>query len=181
MVTSKGYWESDTAVGHYDDPGLFVAIKKVLSGMTFIADLGCGTGYYARELIDAGFSVDAFDGNPNTPELSKGIGKVIDLSSRVDLGRKYDCVISLEVGEHIPEPYEQAFLDNLCEHSTGMIILSWAILGQPGIGHVNCKDNLYIQDQLSMRGFKYDEMKSKTLRRAAFLSWFKNTLMVFKK
>ena len=60
-----------------------------------------------KQLISEGFKCEAYDGNPNTPEMTGGIGKVLDLSERFDLGKKFDYVVSLEVAEHIPKEYEE--------------------------------------------------------------------------
>jgi hypothetical protein len=86
----------------------------------------------------------------------------------------------LEVGEHIPKDYELVFLHNLCSASDN-IVLSWAIEGQSGLGHVNCQNNDYIIEKLSTFGYIYDSVTSEEARNFAELPWFKNTLMFFNK
>lgn len=61
------------------------------------------------------------------------------------------------------------------------IILSWAIEGQPGDGHINCRSNKYIISKMDQLGFKLDTPASQYLRSCAGLWWFKNTLMFFEK
>lgn len=184
-INSKGFWENPTNKGHHHDPNLAKAIVMLLYrlNLTSVLDLGCGMGEYSRILQLNKFYVEAYDGNPHTPQLTQGLGKVIDLSKYIDFDEGFDCVMSLEVGEHIPEEFEQTFLDNICRHCyyDGLIILSWAIPGQPGDGHVNCKPNSYIIDQMAARDWQYSQRLSKQLRLAAHLPWFKNTLMVFQK
>ena len=138
-------------------------------------------GQYARAFIQNGFPCDAFDGNPNTVELTGGLGKVLDLSIPLDRPTMYDWILSLEVGEHIPGEFEQIFLDNMANKATTGIILSWAIPGQHGDGHVNCKSNRYIISQMKQRGWRYDRKTAGNLREKATLGWFKNTIMVFLK
>lgn len=89
--------------------------------------------------------------------------------------------MSLEVGEHIPKEYEHILIDNICNAAEHGVILSWAIKGQGGAGHVNCQNNAYIIDVMRGKGFAYDTDASSTLRKNATLSWFKNTVMVFRK
>jgi tryptophanyl-tRNA synthetase len=91
----------------------------------------------------------------------------------------YDLVLSLEVGEHIPEEYEEVFIQNLVTHANDMLVISWGIPGQLGLGHVNCRENSYIIGKIMENGFRYDERWSGILRRTARLPWFKKTLMVF--
>jgi hypothetical protein len=90
-------------------------------------------------------------------------------------------VFCLEVGEHIPVQYEQTFIDNVCRAAKNDIVLSWAIIGQGGDGHVNCRNNDYVINQMAIRGFTIDIGKSNQLRNCANLFWFKNTVMYFKK
>jgi hypothetical protein len=146
-----------------------------------VFDFGCGMGDYAKSFISNGIEVKAYDGNPNTEKLTNGIGSVLDFSKTFDLGEVADCSMSLEVGEHIPKEFEQIFLDNICKHTKSKVLLSWAVVGQGGDGHVNCQDNEYVIFEMQKRGFKYDEDSSKRLRSAATAPWFKNTIMVFTK
>ena len=103
---------------------------------------------------------------------------VMDFSQSVNIG-KFDLVLSLEVGEHIPVEYEQTFIDNLCRHSQRSILISWAVEGQPGTGHVNCRNNDYIISEMKKRDFIFDEDISQYFRDNSYLPWFKNTLMYF--
>lgn len=184
-INDKGFWENPTKEGHAHDCRLAGAILKVLRSYKCdtLVDFGCGTGEYARFFKRHGLVVEAYDGNPYTQQLTGNIGQVKDLSQRFDLGKKFKCVMSLEVGEHIPEEFEQAFLDNIANHreqdELGLIILSWAVPGQDGDGHVNCRSNDYIMQQMQDRGYYLLDDSTRQLRKAASLWWFKNSLMVF--
>jgi len=188
---NTGIWESkadpsttqwDSPSVHKIDKGLVKTLCDVLEKPTIkdIVDFGCGNADYAKALIDKGKNVDAFDGNPHTPEMTGGIGKVLDLSQKFDLNKKYDCVISLEVGEHIPLEYEQIYLDNLDRHANRCIILSWALPGQGGDGHVNERPNSYIKEEFIKRGYKsWDDAENLFRYTLTDLWWFQKTIMVF--
>ncbi len=182
-INDKGYWETDNEIGHVHDSELCKSIINFFNRNKIInvVDLGCGMGNYARSFVSEGIFCDAFDGNPNTEVLTGGLGKVLDFSVPFNLNKKYDCVMSLEVGEHIPKQYESTFIQNLCNHSNGWIILSWAVIGQGGDGHVNCQNNDYIVDELSKLNFQFNLTESNNLRKYSTLSWFKDTIMVFEK
>ena len=183
-INEKGYWETENIIGHVHDDNLCQNIIKFLikNNVKNVFDFGCGLGDYASSIISSGINCEAYDGNLNTKILSKGLANVLDLSESFDLQKKYDCVLSLEVGEHIPKEYEQIFLDNICKHTNNLLILSWAIVGQVGDGHVNCQNNDYIINQISNRGFIYDIQNSLELRASATCApWFKNTILFFKK
>ena len=89
--------------------------------------------------------------------------------------------MSLEVGEHLPKKYENIFIKNLHDNNKYGIILSWAIKGQPGHGHINCQNNDYIKKIFTDLGYINDVDAEKELRRKSSLWWFKKTIMVFRK
>jgi len=182
-INKNGFWESTDSSGHLYDKTLSNAISSFFKNENAesIIDLGCGTGSYVRALMENGFKCDGYDGNPNTVLITNGIGKVLDFSIPLNLNKKYDWLLSLEVGEHIPEEFEKIFLDNMIHHAMDGIIVSWGIPGQKGDGHVNCKSNSYIIRQMKKRGWKYDQSSAKKLRNEATFGWFKNTIMVFRK
>jgi hypothetical protein len=182
-INKRGFWENETIVGHYNDNTLLKEIKNILieNKIKSIVDFGCGPGFYLKNIKDIVDYFEGYDGNPNTPLLTDGLCSVLDLSKDFDLNKKFDCVLSLEVGEHIPKDFESIFLDNITKHSSNLVILSWAIVGQGGDGHVNCQNNDYIISEMYKRGFSYDEDLSKNVRSKNVVFWFKNTFMVFKK
>ncbi|XP_068232443.1 uncharacterized protein [Palaemon carinicauda] len=125
-------------------------------------------------------SWEGFDSAFNIEEVSSGRIHTADLSVPLELDHKYDWVLSLEVGEHIPQEKEQTFLDNLVKYACKGIVLSWAVVGQGGYNHVNTRNNDYIQMQMEKRGLKMDQEASQMLRKKVVVPWFKNTLMVFR-
>ncbi len=121
-----------------------------------------------------------YDGSPNVEEVTKGLVKHLDLSKPQNLGRKWDWVMSLEVGEHIPKQFEDIYITNLLNHASYGVVLSWAIRGQGGTAHVNCLNNTEVVERLEAKGFFPDYQYWEILRKDATLSWFRRTLMVFK-
>jgi hypothetical protein len=179
-ISETGCWLSEDLVkSHHFDEGLAKAMAHELIGMGRGVDIGCGSGAYVKFLNDEyGIWVDGYDGSPLTEDVTNGLCRQADFSEPQDVG-KYDFVISLEVGEHIPAEYEKTFLNNLVMPTPDMIILSWAVEGQAGQGHVNCRSNKYIISEMEDRGYAYDKKASLKLRLASRLPWFKNTIMVF--
>jgi cyclopropane fatty-acyl-phospholipid synthase-like methyltransferase len=183
-INEVGFWETTDQTGHVYDLSIAAALSQYLADKQAktIVDFGCGLGDYAKAFKADGYKVEAYDGNPNTETLSDGIGKVLDLSKPFYLGKKFDVVMSLEVGEHIPKEFEQQFIDNITKHAKKHLIISWAVVGQGGDGHVNCANNDYIIGQIVDRGFKHNAKDSQTIRNAATnASWFGYTIMVFDK
>jgi cyclopropane fatty-acyl-phospholipid synthase-like methyltransferase len=185
IISDRGYWTINNEELKIYNPGIFFdkslsqELIKLFVGHT-VADFGCGDGKYVEFFIEQGINCVGFDGNPNTKEISNGFGTVLDLSEEIDLGVCFDWVISLEVGEHIPEIFEQNFINNLHKHNKNGIILSWAVPGQGGTGHCNEKSNDYIKSKFDKLGHNNDLDLENHLRKHCRNIWFKDTLMVFR-
>lgn len=182
-INNTGYWYKDVPQEqHAHSLELSEWIKNYL--FTYkeknIFDFGCGNGNYLKDLKDEGFKhLLGLEGDPIQNEHVEILKK--DLTSYFDLGKK-GTIISLEVGEHIPKEYENIYLENLNNHCENNLILSWAIRGQGGYGHVNELNNDEIIPKIEAFGFKYLQKESNEARGVITnCGWFKNTLMVFKK
>jgi hypothetical protein len=92
-------------------------------------------------------------------------------------------VISLEVGEHIPKEFMSIYLDNIKNNCNKYLIMSWAVVGQDGYGHVNCMDNDDVIIEVTKRGFEYLAKESEDARSVVTMNtwWFKKTILIFKK
>lgn len=178
-VSSHGYFIGDSE--HVTDWNLADAIIEFLSDhrAETLVDFGCGDGDYVNYFIEHGIRAVGYDGNPVTEDASGGTCFVLDLSNPVDLHNKYDWVMSLEVGEHLPKQYEKTFIENLVRHVKHGLILSWALKGQGGTGHFNEQNNDYIKKIFSDLGWRNDLEAENYLRESASIPWFKNTVMVF--
>jgi FkbM family methyltransferase len=138
-------------------------------------------GNYVKTFQQNGIHAMGFDGNPNTPELTSNVCKVLDLSVPNQFDTPFDWVMSLEVGEHLPKQFEDVFVQNLHNNNKYGIVLSWAIKGQGGHGHFNEQNNDYIKSKLYELGYINDVESERALRKNSTFNWFKNTIMVFRK
>lgn len=180
-VLARGMWSGSCSKQHCHDPSLcrelvqfFLDIKCPL-----LIDLGCGDGKYLKAMKDVGLNVIGVDGHPDTVELTGGLARVADLSEPLNPRPQYPWVLSLEVGEHIPVAFEQTYLDNVFLSAAHGVVLSWAVPGQGGAGHVNCQLNHYVVGQAQDRGFNRVLALTRYFRDKSTLPWFKNTIMVF--
>lgn len=185
MISEHGYWIGTEAESQHCYDALLsagiVSFLKAENPTTSIVDLGCGMGNYVKHFREEGLRADGFDGNPYTPTLTGGMCGVRDLSVPLVLDTSYDWVMSLEVGEHLPAQFESTFIDNIHRNNSKGVILSWAVVGQGGHGHVNCRNNDYIKNKFCELGYTNDILVERTLRSSVKYYWFKNTVMVFRK
>lgn len=151
-----------------------------------VTDLGAGDGHYSRHLSDAGLRFQCFDGFPGEADLSRGLCSTKDLSKPLAGVQPTSWALSLEVGEHIPKAHEQTFIQNVVGSMTDGVVLSWAVPGQQGQGHVNCQPNSYVEEQMRQRGLTLDRPATQWFREQlgderACGSYFKHTTMVFRR
>lgn len=193
-INERGFWENPTAEGHAHDEGIAKALVEFFRNqpksfpILFVVDVGCGDGFYTN-YINANAKDEVMcwgmDGNPATIELAGPNTYVVDFTEPL-VWTTYDWVLCLEVGEHIPQEFEKVFLDNLDKLNKNGIILSWAVPGQGGDGHINCQTNEEVISKLKDYGYEFRPDESRQLREksATFPTpcyWFRDTLMVFRR
>ncbi len=184
LKLTRGYaggWKLEDAIKeHAFSLELAYYIGKLIEKFDCVYDLGCGPGFYAQFLRERGMCVWAIDSGDN-----EDISIFTDIDKQDILtfnSGERQVVLCLEVGEHVPKENESQLLDVICRHATDMIILSWAIPGQQGFGHVNNQPNDYIIKQMKERGWRIDIEQSNHLRKhCSGATWFENTIMVFNK
>ncbi len=180
MIAQTGYWnvDADRVSGEPLDEGLMGEMVKFSKEncILYTYDFGCGSGKYVKAFVDNIIHSVGFDGNPITNQFPNCL--TLDLTKERNI-KPVDLVLSLEVGEHIPKEYEDVFINNLVKTTNKYLILSWAIPGQGGYGHVNEKTN---EDVIKLIPMKYNTDLTKRFRDSvSSVPWFKNTLMVFEK
>lgn len=119
------------------------------------ADFGCGTGIFLKFLKDNGVNVTGFDREHNDKKIlaiSEEEFIQVDLTKPVNLSKKYDLSISLEVAEHLPESSAETFITSLCEASD-VVLFSAAVKGQGGVGHINEQFLSYWQKIFLKKGY----------------------------
>jgi SAM-dependent methyltransferase len=186
MISDSGFWMFEGARFEYEHvydnrlSNALVSFAKNL-GIKKSYDFGCGPGKYVENFRNNQIESLGFDGNPITQNIANC--SVQDLTCDFQLD-PVDFLLCLEVCEHVPKDLENKLLKTIDRHINpgGTLVLSWAVIGQNGLGHVNCQNNDYVISKFISMGYSYDESQSKNLRNnVSNATWFKNTVMVFKK
>jgi len=102
-------------------------------------DIGCGLGTWLHVGQEMGLEVAGIEGpwcEIDKLEVDKSLVTITDLEQPIDLGRKFDLAISLEVGEHLSIEAAPNLVKALTSHAD-QIIYSAAIPLQGGHHHVN--------------------------------------------
>jgi len=149
-----------------------------------VVDIGCGSGVYLNLLADLGVEVMGVDGEDNAVKLLGDKLKVFDLRNKLDLGRKFDAAICIEVIEHIDKEFEQVVISNIASHAD-VILFSGAKPNQVGENHINCntkeywislfeKEGVYFMEKESVELVKYMQSRDEFLK----CPWLVENLMI---
>jgi hypothetical protein len=177
-VSPTGAFAQDLHFGQFNSPDLADWLIANLDKSTAVNDLGCGNGYLVEMLENNGIEVTGYEANPVCILHVKA-----DLTTPIVFA-KSGQTICIEVGEHVPAKFESQLLSNIAGSTAknGLCVLSWAVPGQSGRGHVNCLPNDAVINKMKTLGFDHEEALTKSAREAVNdLPWLKNTLMVFRK
>lgn len=180
---SNGIWDQFLADRyHQSSPKLALWLASFFDPNKHVLDFGCGNAFYIGELASVGFRCTGVEGYKLKKFYHDDI-LIHDLTKPINLHCSDGNVLSLEVGEHLPEAAEQIFLDTITSHCTGKLVMSWALPGQPGVGHINCKPQEYIMDEVKRRGFLLDVEATVDARKNVDdnTDWFRRTLLVFQR
>jgi SAM-dependent methyltransferase len=155
------YSERHTRTRHAAEVVL-AAVMQDHPGIRSAVDVGCGVGTWLRVLKEKGVAeVRGVDGpwvEPDLLEIPKADFLVHDLATggRLDLGRRFDLAICLEVGEHLAGDRAEDFVGLLCGLAD-VVLFSAAVPGQGGIGHVNEQWPAYWTGLFDRRGFEVSD------------------------
>ena len=209
-VTGTGAWKIPAGFRYNLDSSFADGIAAVAGLNASLLDVGAGKGLYVRYLRAHGLRANGVEGVENIAALTGGLVRQQDLTKPMAC-EPNDLVMCLEVGEHIPWPFQYAFLRNLncsTHPTTGRLVLTWAPPGQYGSGHVNNRPASAIrrwltsnhscqnqsgwsgqevvgcdwQQQLPGFGFEFDAPTTQYLRELIGLGYFRaNALQVFRR
>lgn len=125
-----------------------------------VLDVGCGIGTWLSVAKDSGIlDVLGVDGDyVDRALLSKysmeSEFESHDLTQPLELDRKFDLCLCLEVAEHLSESASDLLIDTLIRHSDA-ILFSAAIPGQGGQNHLNEQWPGYWAEKFSTHGYVF--------------------------
>jgi len=105
-----------------------------------VVDVGCGTGGWLAEFRKLGvkdvLGIDGVWVDTTMLKIPKEQFKVADLGQAIHESRRFDLVVSLEVGEHLPPSAAKTFVESLVRLGP-VVAFSAAIPFQGGYNHFN--------------------------------------------
>lgn len=140
-----------------------------------VLDIGCGTGTWLKIFEQNGiYDIYGLDGEyVDISKLCISTSKFasVDLRSSIDLKRKFDVLLCLEVAEHIEENYAVELINTLERHGD-TIIFSAAIPSQGGQNHVNEQQPEYWSLKFESFGYKFIDVIRPSFWQNTDIDWW---------
>lgn len=148
-----------------------------------IVDFGCGSGGWLATAAELGVDdIQGLDGpwvTPETLEIPLERFLSADLGFPLDLGRRFNLALCLEVAEHLPAEAASVLIMNLTTHSP-VVLFSAAVPGQGGEGHVNEAWPSLWRELFKGQGFAcFDLLRGTIWQDAEIEPWYRQNLLLF--
>lgn len=151
----------------------------LLDNVSSVLDLGCNNGQWLKSLEEVGIgdTVGVDGGGIEDHKWFKGEFIEHDLTKPLDLKRKFDLVVCVEVAEHLPGVSANVLIETINVHARDKVIWSAAPPGQTGFGHINLRPLSYWEDKFSRIGFTFNLGIRKALPPEVSW-WIRNNLVI---
>jgi glycosyltransferase involved in cell wall biosynthesis len=170
------------STGSVSSATVMVPMFAALTNPGSVLDVGCGIGGWVATWLDSGVDAVGVDGDyVPRDKLRVPADRFIDhdLTTPLNLGRRFDLVTCLEVAEHLPLEAAETFVDSLCRHAD-VIVFSAAIPGQGGTGHINERWPSFWAALFARHGYRpYDLLRSQLWWDERCEWWYRQNVLVF--
>ncbi len=148
-----------------------------------VIDLGCGMGTWCKALnnldIKDFLGIDKHQYDPTYMLIPAEKYMQYDLCKPLEITRRVDMAISVEVAEHINPEYSDIFINNLCSCSE-IVLFSAAISHQGGTGHINEQSCTYWEKIFNKYGYKaIDCIRPYFWNNEQIEIWYRNNCVLY--
>ena len=161
-------------------------VRTILEGwFTFdsVLDVGCGTGNWLdcfsanRDRTIFGLEMETYA--PADLAIDPRLILHVDLGHEVDLRRRFDLVLCLEVAEHIDRACAATVVANCARHAD-VVLFSAAIPGQRGLHHVNEQTPGYWSDLFAGHDYEaIDTLRPLIWEDQQIPVWYRQNMLLF--
>ena len=148
-----------------------------------VLDLGCGIGTWLCAFAGDGrrhvFGIESERLGPSDLDVDPNLILHADLSHRLDLHRRFDLVLCLEVAEHLTAEAAEVVVGNCTRHGD-VVLFSAAIPGQQGRIHLNEQLPEYWVGLFSAQGYAvFDIIRPLIWSDRNIPVWYRQNMLLF--
>lgn len=127
-----------------DNQRVLLALYAALGVPRSHLDVGSGDGTWVQTARALGVDAVGLDIMAEPPDIRH------DLTTPIDLGRKFDLVTCIETAEHLPPSAADTLCQTIARHCApnGVLVFTAALPGQGGVDHLNEQPPTYWRDKL---------------------------------
>jgi len=156
-----------------------------LTGAKSVVDVGCGQGAWLSIFKKHGttriLGLDGAHVSASSLLIDPDEFRAVDLSRTSESAGKFDLVVSLEVGEHIPSASAQAYVTFLTSLAP-IVFFSAAIPFQDGTHHVNEQWPDYWAALFAERGYMpVDAVRPAFWNNEEVAPWYRQNMLIYVK
>jgi SAM-dependent methyltransferase len=172
----------DTETHNTRDAREIIPVLVEMFRPTSVVDVGCGLGTFLKVFKEHGVNdVSGIDGSwvdRSSVAIEPGEFLEADLEKPLNLGRRFDLVLCLEVAEHLPASASDTLVKSLVELGD-IIIFSAAIPFQGGQNHINEQWIDYWRYKFNVLEYEfYDLLREKFWDNSNIFWWYKQNMVV---
>lgn len=150
-----------------------------------VVDVGCGTGEFLSVFRENGIkTILGIDGpwiDKERLRIPKDTFQAADLEKPLNIDKKFDLAISLEVAEHLSANSAEIFIDTLTKLSP-VVLFSAAIPFQGGLYHINEQWPDYWVNLFAKKGYvPIDCIRKKIWNNDDVSYWYAQNILLFVK
>ena len=149
-----------------------------------VLDVGCAHGTWLRTWRESGIAdIRGLDGeyvDVDRLDIPRADFTAADLNRPFELGRRYDLVQSLEVGEHVRSEASGDFINSIAQHAEKYLLFSAAPPGQGGEFHINEQPFDFWRRHLSDHGFAvFDWLRPQIAGDVKISFWYRFNMFLY--
>jgi len=149
-----------------------------------ILDIGCGQGVWTHEFnkipgVSQAVGVDGTYINFEQLAIPQADFISHDLTTPLDLKRKFTLAVSLEVGEHLPKYAAPILVKTLVDHAD-VVLFSAAVPGQGGESHINEQPLTFWSAEFARNGYvPLDVIRPRLVGKTEVAPWYRYNSMLY--
>ncbi|HQT78222.1 MAG TPA: class I SAM-dependent methyltransferase [Rhodopila sp.] len=170
-------------LGSYHSAAVIIPILLEMFPVGSVCDVGCGLGTWLQSWREHGaedvLGIDGDYVDAARLMIPQHRFRCHDLQQPLEIERRFDLAMSLEVAEHLPPERAESFVGDLTSLAD-IVVFSAAIPGQTGTNHLHERWQDYWAELFHKRGyFTFDVLRPRIWQDDRVEYWYRQNILIF--